>query len=501
MMQDAFIKIFKVIKNFKWTRPGSLYSWMSRVSINLAFDTARRRRRLAEQLVDVDSLGEDIQEEPAYDESASVPSDVLNTMIESLPEGYRTIFRLYCIDGLSHREIADLLGIKEKSSSASLSRARAMLTEIVRQYWRDLDDGCTQEGWTQILRKMRREETVRSIKFILALLIPVISLLLWMQPHQSNEIATPYISKLLTENPSVIIPHTLPCPRKFAERRSFITSITVDTANVFTGTSVMDSDMTCKDSDTSFEEDTSPAATACVSEDFLAFPEEIRKSSSPKISFSLRAGSGSSLRKTQISLNSSPYIAALTYMNNLDPSKLPNAKSNYGNTIPWYYENNIEQLKPETKNSYRHDLPLTFGLTARIDLTSRIGAECGLEYTYMHSSVESMAGKLSQNLHFIGIPVRFDARVCSWNGFDMYAGIGIKAEKCVAASIGHVQCEEKRIQLSAGTFAGVQYPIGRRAHLYFQPDLSYYLTKTDLITYRTENPFTFSLNAGIRFDL
>ena len=61
MMQDAFIKIFKVIKNFKWTRPGSLYSWMSRVSINLAFDTARRRRRLAEQLVDVDSLGEDIQ--------------------------------------------------------------------------------------------------------------------------------------------------------------------------------------------------------------------------------------------------------------------------------------------------------------------------------------------------------------------------------------------------------------------------------------------------------
>ena len=500
MMQDAFIKIFKVIKNFKWTRPGSLYSWMSRVSINLAFDTARRRRRLAEQLVDVDSLGEDIQEEPAYDESASVPSDVLNTMIESLPEGYRTIFRLYCIDGLSHREIADLLGIKEKSSSASLSRARAMLAEAVRQYWRDLDDGCTQEEWTQILRKMRREETVRSIKFILALLIPVTSLLLWMQPHQSNEIAPPYISKLLTENPSVIIPHTLPSPRKFAERRTFITSITVDTANVFTGTSVMDSDMTCKDYDTSFEEDTSPAATACVSEDFQAFPEEIRKSS-PKISFSLRAGSGSSLRKTQISLNSSPYIAALTYMNKLDPSKLPNAKSNYDNTIPWYYENNIEQLKPETKNSYRHDLPLTFGLTARIDLTSRIGAECGLEYTYMHSSVESMAGKLSQNLHFIGIPVRFDARVCSWNGFDMYAGIGIKAEKCVAASIGHVQCEEKRIQLSAGTFAGVQYPIGRRAHLYFQPDLSYYLTKTDLITYRTENPFTFSLNAGIRFDL
>ena len=163
MMQDAFIKIFKVIGNFKWTRPGSLYSWMSRVSINLAFDTAKRRRRLASQLVDVDNLGEDIPEEPAYNETASVPSEVLNEMIESLPEGYRTVFRLYCIDGLSHREIGELLGIKEKSSSASLSRARALLAEAIRQYWRYLDDDASPEGWTLILRKMRRAEITRSI--------------------------------------------------------------------------------------------------------------------------------------------------------------------------------------------------------------------------------------------------------------------------------------------------------------------------------------------------
>ena len=501
LMQDAFIKIFRVIGNFRWTRPGSLYSWMSRVSINLAFDTARRRRRLAEQLVDVDSLGEDIQEEPAYDESASVPSDVLNTMIESLPEGYRTIFRLYCIDGLSHREIADLLGIKEKSSSASLSRARAMLAEAVRQYWRDLDDGSSPEEWTQIQRKMRREETARNIKIILALLIPVTSLLLWLQPCQSHDSIAPYIAQTIAaESPSVIIPHTLQSPRGFAERRTAITNDPADTARFLSETSVTDSDLPDKNYDTPHEESTSLDNTWTTPVDFAVFPEEVRKSS-PKISFGLRAGSGSNLRKTQISLNSSPYIAALTYMNKMDPSNVPDAKSNYGNAIPWYYENNTEQLKPETKNYYRHDIPVTFGLTASIDLTPRIGAECGLEYTYMHSSVESMAGQLSQNLHFIGIPVRFDARVCSWNGFDMYAGIGIKAEKCVAASIGHVQCEEKRIQWSAGTFAGVQYQIGKRTHLYFQPDLSYYLTKTDLITYRTENPFTFSLNAGIRFDL
>ena len=61
-------------------------------------------------------------------------TEVLHEMIAALPEGYRTVFRLYCIDELSHKEIAALLGIKEKSSSASLARARASLARSIRQY-------------------------------------------------------------------------------------------------------------------------------------------------------------------------------------------------------------------------------------------------------------------------------------------------------------------------------------------------------------------------------
>nr|MCR5351307.1 sigma-70 region 4 domain-containing protein [Bacteroidales bacterium] len=53
----------------------------------------------------------------------------------ALPEGYRTVFELYCIEELSHKEIAKLLGIKEKSSSASLARARFQLARSIRQYW------------------------------------------------------------------------------------------------------------------------------------------------------------------------------------------------------------------------------------------------------------------------------------------------------------------------------------------------------------------------------
>ena len=140
LMQDAFVKIFRVIGKYRWTGSGSLYSWMSRVALNLAFDSAKRRRRLAGQLQDVAMVGEEIPDDPDYEEAKSIPPEVLHTMIEALPEGYRTVFRLYCIDELSHREIAGLLGIKEKSSSANLSRARALLAAAIRRYQKEHQD-------------------------------------------------------------------------------------------------------------------------------------------------------------------------------------------------------------------------------------------------------------------------------------------------------------------------------------------------------------------------
>ena len=144
---------------------------------------------------------------------------------------------------------------------------------------------------------------------------------------------------------------------------------------------------------------------------------------------------------------------------------------------------------------------MSLGLTARMELTPRMGVESGIEYTYLHSTVDSEAGRMDQKLHFVGIPVRMDTRLWTGNGLDLYAGLGVKAEKCIAASMGTVDCEEPRLQWSTGAFAGVQYRIGPRAHLYFQPELSYSLTKTDLVTYRTETPLVFTLNAGLRFDL
>ena len=131
LLQDAFIRIFDRIGRFRWQGEGSLFRWMARLTLNMSFDKARRRRLF--QKTDIRPY-EDTIPEPEYDETLQIPQEKLAEMIGRLPERYRTVFQLYCIDGLSHVEIARLLGIKEKSSSADLARARALLSRQIKQY-------------------------------------------------------------------------------------------------------------------------------------------------------------------------------------------------------------------------------------------------------------------------------------------------------------------------------------------------------------------------------
>ena len=231
----------------------------------------------------------------------------------------------------------------------------------------------------------------------------------------------------------------------------------------------------------------------------FVWPEAPGKADRPRIAIGLRAGAGTVRRTGDIALQSAPYIAALTYLNAWDTMVAPGVKSNYANTLSYAAEANI--LYPNAVNNYTHDLPLTLGLSVRLDLNPRLGLESGLEYTYLHSVEESVVGRLDQRLHFIGIPLRMETTLWTWDRLGFYAGIGGKVEKCVSASLGTVLCEESRLQWSAEAFGGIQYRLGGRAHLYFQPELSYYFTRTDLITYRTEHPLGLSLHAGLRLDL
>ena len=154
-----------------------------------------------------------------------------------------------------------------------------------------------------------------------------------------------------------------------------------------------------------------------------------------------------------------------------------------------------------TSVSYSHDLPIGLGIALNFPLTDRFSIETGLNFTYLHS-IEDNNGSLSdQRLHFAGIPLRASYAFIRKGNFSIYAGAGASLEKCLKASIGSRSYDEKRLQWAGEAFAGAELKLWKSTSLYLQPTVSYWFTDTDLVTYRTENPLVFSIDAGLRFHL
>lgn len=131
LMHDAMIKIFDTVGKYRPT--GTLKSWCSRVTVNLVIDHLRKSRRM--DLVPLEHTQEKIPE-PQKEEVTKIPKAELMRMVGELPETKRVIFNLFCVEGYSHKDIAEMLNIKEKTSSSLLFKAREQLAENVREYIR-----------------------------------------------------------------------------------------------------------------------------------------------------------------------------------------------------------------------------------------------------------------------------------------------------------------------------------------------------------------------------
>lgn len=136
VLQDTFVKAYTMIDSFAWEGEGSLQAWLTRIAVNTSLNFLRSRRRLSALTVDTADLDDppDIAEEATAAQVNSLDTSTILEMVAELPDGYRTVFNLYCLDGYSHKEIAQQLGINEKSSSSQLSRAKAILAQKIKKY-------------------------------------------------------------------------------------------------------------------------------------------------------------------------------------------------------------------------------------------------------------------------------------------------------------------------------------------------------------------------------
>lgn len=129
-LQDAFIKIYDKIENFK--NEGSFEGWIKKVQVNTCLMHLRARKKQ----VFLEDLSESVQieEEEVEDDFLNIPPKVLFTLIQDLPAGYRTVFNLYVLDGYNHKEIANELGLSVGTSKSQLARSKKVLKEKLQVY-------------------------------------------------------------------------------------------------------------------------------------------------------------------------------------------------------------------------------------------------------------------------------------------------------------------------------------------------------------------------------
>ena len=132
LMHDSMIRIYDTIGKYRPT--GTLKSWMSRVTVNIVIDHMRKERKFL--IVPLEGEQEKIPE-PSAEEMRTVPKEELIRMISALPEAKRVIFNLFCVEGYSHKDISKMLGIKEKTSSSLLFKAREQLAGNIKDYLRN----------------------------------------------------------------------------------------------------------------------------------------------------------------------------------------------------------------------------------------------------------------------------------------------------------------------------------------------------------------------------
>jgi RNA polymerase sigma factor (sigma-70 family) len=126
ILQEGFITVFEKLKQFKMQ--GSFEGWVRRIMVNKAIENYRKASKVF-PIIDI----EDVEDNFVTNESISsnIAAKELMEMIHELPPTYKMVFNLYAFEGMTHKEIADNLGIAEGTSKSNLSDARTLLKKKV----------------------------------------------------------------------------------------------------------------------------------------------------------------------------------------------------------------------------------------------------------------------------------------------------------------------------------------------------------------------------------
>ena len=128
VLQEGMVKIFTKLPEYKGK--GSFEGWMRRIIVNTCLDQIRKNQKLK---LDVSIEKEEYKLSMNANILENMSANELIEEIKKMPPGYRVVFNMFAIEGYSHQEIAEKLGVKESTSKSQYLRARAYLKERIEK--------------------------------------------------------------------------------------------------------------------------------------------------------------------------------------------------------------------------------------------------------------------------------------------------------------------------------------------------------------------------------
>ncbi|MDE6409593.1 MAG: sigma-70 family RNA polymerase sigma factor [Muribaculaceae bacterium] len=546
ILHDGFIIAFTRLDSLRDSE--RIDYWLATIMRNLSLKFLKSRdvAQLIDDLPDV--------EDPQLIENV-VDFDILTSLIDSLPAGYKNVFRLAVFENKSHKEISQILGIAPNSSSSQLFRAKLQLRQLINNY----------------------KSRAGILMLLLALGVPAIYYI--VRKDSEKEMNPPALS-LVTSNSfapvksedskalrNKVANSTLSVTAIPARRRNNIANNVFSSKNmkkVPTSAPLSTDSCSAKDevltdsivNDTptginysvNFSENTSgenkDSLRYAEEYDFLYadlnYPLPISESPADNqwvASFSVNTGFNSQdLLANNGNLQGNNGIPG---NNNGDGDNNWNGDSNgpvYWNPDdpePGFNSTNdpddddgtdssndgkqsisradIGGMRPKTplKNqSHRNHLPISFAFTAQKNFNSTLGIETGLSYTYLHSTFEDSGFVTECHWHYLGIPVKLNLTFFSIPRIRIYGSLGgafyypvyaSANEKWMVPALKTGKFHSHPVW-SLGAGVGLSFNLSKKIDIYIEPTLQHYFTnKNDVPNLWTDQSWGFTFPIGIRF--
>ncbi len=192
-------------------------------------------------------------------------------------------------------------------------------------------------------------------------------------------------------------------------------------------------------------------------------------------------------------------------------------QSSYGSVYPLpLYDMPEPELVAGIKGitrEYKHKQPITFSVMVGKEFSKRFTLESGLSYTLLNSDLYIVESNqtFKQQLHYIGLPLKFNYNFISKPKYLVYVGAGGVLEKSIYSKLGNLRLDINTLDVALTLGAGAQYSFSNRFGIYLEPSMIYYLgmgnssilavTSSNIVikSVRSEYPLGFTLNGGFRF--